>query len=200
MRKFSLFLILCFSLFCVLFFVASAQSRSIKDSVLRFHVVANSDAVADQRVKLLIRDQVLAYAKTIFKNTNNRNDAIMIAKNQKTSIENIANKVLKENGFSYNATCEIQETRFPTKKYGAICLPAGTYLAMNIRLGKAAGENWWCVLYPPLCFTNADHVMQENEATLKHVLSEKDYTLVTEGQNGALPIRFRFKIMELFSK
>lgn len=200
MKKISWLFILCISLFCFLFFMASVESQSIKDSVLRFHVVANSDAAEDQKVKLLIRDHILSYAEFAFKNINNRDDAAIIAEKEKTSIERIANNVLKENGFSYTATCEIRETRFPTKKYGAVCLPAGTYLAMNIRLGKAEGKNWWCVLYPPLCFTDADHILQENQDKLKSALSEKDYTLVTEGQSGSLPIRFRFKIMELFAK
>lgn len=186
--------------FCMLSLWATIESQSVKNSVFRLHIVANSDSKLDQSVKILVRDRILSEAEALFSKANTRDEAIEIAKKSENTWTDIANSVLKEQGLPYQASCKIEETRFPTKHYGTISLPCGTYLAMNIMLGKANGENWWCVLYPPLCFTDLDHeTLSESEKELKNFFSEEDYLLITAEENGTLPIRFRFRILELFS-
>lgn len=195
-----LFSLVSVLILCILSLWATSESKSIKNSVFRLHIIANSNSDFDQSVKLLIRDRILSEAQALFSIANTRDEAIKIAKKEEKTWEEIANSVLKEQGLSYKASCKIEETKFPTKHYGAISLPSGTYLAMNITLGNADGENWWCVLYPPLCFTNADHVsILDDEKQLKEFFSEEDYMMITAEENGTLPIRFRFKLLELFA-
>lgn len=117
-------------------------------------------------------------------------------------IEAVANRVLKENGYSYQAQASIGETHFPVKHYENITLPPGNYRALRIVLGNGAGQNWWCVMYPPLCFSGSieGSASQESQAMLKSSLGEENYTLITDGadESGELPVQFKFKILEIF--
>ncbi len=146
-----LFLCLVLTVVCA----ASINGNRIKDnSLIRFHVIANSDSVCDQAVKLKVRDAVLDQVNTALSEAASKEEAAAILNAESDAIIDTANAVLTAEGFSYTTTAKLGTSVFPTKTYGSITLPAGKYNAYRIILGEGKGKNWWCVLYPPLCFVD----------------------------------------------
>ncbi|MBQ2903959.1 MAG: stage II sporulation protein R [Clostridia bacterium] len=131
------------------------ECEKIRDSVLRLHILANSDSPEDQQVKLMVRDALLASGTEIFSGKTNVSDAEEILSNEKEKLVETANKVLKENGFDYIAKIGFAEEYFTTRTYEDYTLPAGKYRAIKVVLGEGEGHNWWCVMFPPLCLPAA---------------------------------------------
>ena len=127
----------------------SARSTS---EYLRIHIRADSNAEDDQTVKYLVRDELVSYLTPIVADYKTREDAIVGVGMHIKDLEREAERVLKANGFSYGARVELKKEKFPTRVYGEYTLPAGEYAALIVRLGRGNGDNWWCVVYPPLCF------------------------------------------------
>jgi len=150
-------LIILTALLIGLFFIISSACTSSNntDPMLRFHIRANSNSAADQRVKLQIRDAVLDFLEPKLENTNSLSNAVSILERESASIINLANRVLANNGFNYSATISISEEFFPSRMYGDIVIESGYFQAVIIELGSGQGDNWWCVLYPPLCYLEA---------------------------------------------
>lgn len=121
---------------------------------LRLHILANSDAPADQQVKLRVRDAILEHTAESFGTVLTEEDAEQYVREHMEEIIEIADGVLKENGFDYKAAAELGSFGFPLREYADRTYPAGEYRALRITLGDGAGHNWWCVLYPPLCVTD----------------------------------------------
>lgn len=187
--------IIIFTCFLALIFhgaVTAAQQsllqQGIAEEVLRFHVLANSDSEADQKVKLQVRDTVLAWAETemekenissqkLAKDDEAKNEVMMFIQNHINDLETVANDVLKDSGFSYEANAELTRCYFPERTYGTCTFPAGWYQALRIKLGEAEGQNWWCVFYPKLCFADCLHaVMEEKQMQeLEEVLTVEEY-------------------------
>ncbi len=159
-------------------------SEELSGGIVRLHIIAQSDSSEDQAVKLKIRDAVLSEMDKF----ENKEDI----KASLNTFEIIANRVLRENGFSYSATAEYGKFEFPTKYYDNFALPKGEYEAVRIKLGKAEGQNWWCVLFPPLCMI--DKATDDSEELLKETFGE-NYATVTK---QALPFKIKFKIAEWF--
>ena len=141
-----------------------ASSQGIPP-VFRLHVIANSDSAEDQAVKLKVRDAIIEQMGEM-DGAADREQAEAYTKEHLQELVERANQVLRKNGFSYTATAEIGSFDFPDKTYGGICFPAGTYRALRIHLGQSVGQNWWCVLFPPLCLleptqTEANWQMQD---------------------------------------
>ncbi len=186
-------------IFTLLISYARATGSDISNSVLRLHILANSNTDADQQLKLAVRNRVLDETKNIFKNAWSANESARLAKENSALIKSIAEEEIQKHGFSYPVTVSVEKAAFPTKTYGELALPSGKYTAVRIKIGEAKGENWWCVMYPPLCF--ADGVItasDEAKSTLAKSLSEDSYNLVTGRDNGAIPVEIRFKIVEIF--
>ena len=159
--------------------------ETLAQEVLRFHVLANSDSNEDQEVKLKVRDKVLAYME---ENMTSQLQEEPDAGKTKAwieahleEIERTANQVLEQEGYPYRSEAELEVTYFPDKQYGDIFFPQGEYEALRIRLGDARGHNWWCVLYPSLCFTDTTCtvVSDEGREGLKEVLTAEEYEMVT---------------------
>ena len=198
-RKNIIFLILLFLLFLSLSAISYANSVStdISKNVFRLHVLANSDSPEDQDLKYKVRDSLINYMDSICTDLNNKADAINIAQNHINDFKEIALDVIKENGYNYNVEVEIGNFEFPTKQYGDISLPAGFYDALRVKIGKAEGQNWWCVMFPPLCFVDVSSgvVPDESKENLQENLSDEDYSLISDDN----PIsQIKFKIVELF--
>lgn len=121
-------------------------------SFLRLHILANSNEDSDQNIKLKVRDLVLVKLYHDFQGLTNSEEAIKYTGNNLGVLKNKINKYLKEHGFSYKAQCALVRENFKPSTYGAFQLPGGEYRALRITLGEGTGKNWWCVLYPPLCF------------------------------------------------
>ena len=119
----------------------SAVSNNIANGVFRLHVIANSDSPEDQNLKYIVRDELIKYMNTLAKDCTSKQEVIEIAQNNISNFENIAKKTIQDNGFNYNVTVEIGNFDFPTKTYGDITLPAGTYDSLKIKIGKSAGQN-----------------------------------------------------------
>ncbi|SHH82075.1 stage II sporulation protein R [Clostridium collagenovorans DSM 3089] len=178
----------------------------IADKLIRFHVLANSDSEEDQALKLKVRDVVLEYASPLLKDAKDINESREILNKNNDKIINIAKSVIKENGYSYDVQAALEYENFPVKTYGNITLPSGKYEAYRILIGNAEGRNWWCVMFPPLCFvdvTKGDVSKVETEKEMKTVLTEEEYNSVdnTKSNKGKKnDIKFKFKITEVIDK
>ena len=175
-----------------------AVSNNIADSVFRLHVIANSDSKEDQELKLKVRDELLSYMNIISKDSTSKQEAMQIANEHKEEFTQIAEKVIKENGYNYTVNVQIGKADFPTKYYGDITLPAGTYDALKVQIGEAKGQNWWCVMFPPLCFVDVSTgiVPDNSKQEWKQSLDNEEYDLISKTDNNE--ISFKFKIVELF--
>lgn len=198
--KFKRFCIL--SLLLILYIFVSAISYTnavcmdISDNVFRLHVIANSDSKEDQNLKYIVRDNVLDYVAQISTTASSKEDIINILQNHLTQIEAIALDTIRKNGFDYSVCVEIGNFSFPTKKYGDIILPPGYYDSLKIQIGEATGQNWWCVMFPPLCFVDVTSgiVPEESKELLQSNLSEEEYNLISEESTD---VKVKFKIVEV---
>ena len=170
--------------------------QSIAHKILRFHVLANSDSDADQNVKKQVRDAVGTYLRPYLEECSDMEMTREVVNEHMQEVIEVSKDVLRDNGFTYNVTAEITHTDFPEKVYGEYTFPAGEYEALEIRLGNGEGHNWWCVLYPNMCFKGTVYEVVEDEACkeLKEVLSPKEYETVFNKGNYEI----RFKILEIF--
>ena len=163
-------------LICVISCIAFEKDcEDIRSNVLRLHVIADSNSSEAQSVKLKVRDAILKESGELFEgNTSIDGAEIRLSENLELMKE-VAERTLKENGYTYSAEVEITECYFPTRQYGDITLPAGYYNALRVVLGEGEGENWWCVMFPPMCLPAAS----KDEAELDDVLNEKSIDIVS---------------------
>lgn len=157
--------------------------EGLAEEVFRFHVLANSDSDADQELKLVVRDGVISYMKANLPEDADKEETVRWAKSHITELEQEAEKIVQKEGFAYPVKAKVEEVSFPEKHYGDISFPAGEYEALRILIGEAKGHNWWCVLYPNLCFVDSIHavVPEEEKEELEEVLTEEEYEMVTMG-------------------
>ena len=167
--------------------------------MFRLHIIANSDNNYDQKLKLKIRDEIIKYMKPLTENCQNKNEVISITKNNLNNLIKIAKETIIKNGYNYDVIIEVGNFHFPTKYYGNVSMPAGNYDAIRIKIGKAEGKNWWCSLFPSLCFTDVSNgiIDKKSEKILKSNLKQEEFTLITSKTQD---IKFKFKIIELFNK
>ena len=179
---------------------AETTSSDIAESVFRLHVIANSNSDEDQNLKYIVRDKVTEYMKELCSNCNSKEETIETVSNHLDDFCNIANQTIKDNGFSYNASVSLGNFKFPTKSYADISFPSGYYDALKIKLGSASGQNWWCVLYPSLCFvdTSSGIVPNESKEILQDSLNEEEYKLISD--NTDTSINIKFKLIEFFTE
>ena len=177
---------------------AEATSSDISKNLFRLHVIANSDSDEDQQLKYKVRDSLLDYMNNICANCTSKEEAISIAKNHIEDFKKIALNTIHENGYSYDAKVEIGNFEFPTKTYGDISLPSGNYDALKVEIGESKGQNWWCVMFPPLCFIDISSgiVPDESKEFLQNSMSEEEYALISSEDNDNL--NFKFKLLEFF--
>lgn len=174
---------------------ASILQKDIASELLRFHVIANSDSTDDQTVKMKVKEAVIAYLNPYLKDVKEKSEAMNIIKEQLENITEIANNILIDNGFSYTASSELSTSTFPVKVYGDITLPPGEYDALRIELGKAEGKNWWCIMFPQLCFVDVTYnvVPEESKDQLKNLLTDDEYeAIVSDG----VDVEVKFKLLE----
>ena len=164
--------------------------RDLADRVVRLHVLANSDTEEDQALKLLVRDAVLERTTALLEQAESRAEAEALLRESLPELEAIAEETVRANGDSYEVTAELEDASFPTKDYDGFSLPAGEYLALRIRIGAGAGQNWWCVVFPPLCTAASADVP---ETALAAGLTEGQVGLMTEEDGGYV---LKFKAVE----
>ena len=177
----------------------------IASQLIRFHVVANSDTVEDQQMKEHIRDVVLDYMTPLLKESQSMDQTRTIIKSEMQHIEELAHRVIAKWDKDYEVNVLLDKANFPTKQYGDIMLPAGEYEACRIIIGEGKGQNWWCVMFPPLCYVDVTHgiVPSEHKVHLQKTLPKEEYELITKSIGTSkkdIPVKFKFKIVELFNK
>lgn len=194
------FLLFIYTSLCA-FSYAKSTSSDIADSVFRLHVLANSDSSEDQSLKYKVRDSLLDYMNSLCSETTSKTEAISIASNHIDDFKKIAEDTISANGYNYTVQVQIGNFEFPTKTYGDISLPSGYYDALRVNIGEAKGQNWWCVMFPPLCFIDVSSgvVPDESKEVLKDSMDEEEFALVSESNENS-EISFKFKILELFGK
>jgi len=162
------------------------KNDSISDKLIRFHVIANSDSAEDQSLKLKVRDKVLKDIGPKMVNSSSKTESQNILNANIQSIKTIAANEIQRNGKRYDVAVVMDKSSFPTKAYSNIVLPAGEYDALKITIGKGEGKNWWCVMFPPLCFIDITHgvTTEDTESELKTVLDDGEYTSILAGSTN----------------
>lgn len=173
----------------------SDTTESLRGEVLRLHILANSDSAEDQELKLKVRDRLLDSAETLFGDADTLEEMIVCAENSLGEIEQIAADVIKEAGETYEVHAEVVKTAFEEKTYDTLTMPAGVYDALRVTIGEADGQNWWCVMYPPLCIPAAESVTADTD-TAEDYFSEDELDVMRHPQR----YRIRFKCLEIFDK
>lgn len=168
-----------------------ALADRLSPSLLRFHILANSDSGRDQEVKLKVRSLLLDYMQKQLDGDADKEETVEYLQNHQREVEQLADRYLEENGFDYQAKLELTNCYFPTRVYDGLVFPCGNYDAARITLGKGDGHNWWCVLYPRLCFVDAacSEIPEESERKLAAELKESDY-LALRDNRPKIEIRF----------
>ena len=174
---------------------ANAVQEKLSGEVFRFHVIANSDSEEDQELKMKVKEAVVAYMRETLSGAENAAEAKAWAICHKEELVRVSEEVLRAEGCSDKVTAEVVRCEFPDKTYGDITFPAGWYDALRIRIGKAQGHNWWCVLYPNLCFMDSVHaiVPKEGKEELRSVLTDEEYAMIVKGT----PVKIKWFFLQL---
>ena len=188
---------------------AKVTGEDIAKSVIRLHVVANSNSESDRILKLKVRDEIINYMSPILSDAKDTNETKYIILKNIDKINTAAKYVINKNGYNYTVKTELKETAFPTKYYGDVAFPAGRYTALQIVIGEGKGKNWWCVLYPQLCINNFTQTEEpsdnsftklspESKRKLKEVLTPEEYEIISNSDKKE--IKIKFKILEWINK
>ena len=202
--KFKKIILLTFLLFAYVFLsaqsYATAISNNLSTAVFRLHVLANSNSEEVQNLKLKVRDSLLNYMNGLCSNCSTKQEAISIANEHKDDFQKIAEQTIKENGYDYTAKINIDIFYFPTKNYGDISLPAGYYDALRVEIGEAKGKNWWCVMFPSLCFIDVSSGVVDDNAkeNLQDNLQKESYDIISDSKKP--DIKLKFKLIEVFAE
>lgn len=156
---------------------SNVSSKDLSYKLLRFHVIANSDSLDDQSLKLKVRDKVLNEVGPKIENSKSKQETVSVIRNNIDTIKKIAEDEISREGKNYSVDVSLGKSTFPAKSYSDIVLPAGVYDALKITIGQGQGKNWWCVMFPPLCFIDISHniTSEETENRMKTVLNNDEY-------------------------
>lgn len=170
-------------------------SNDYKENLIRFHVLANSDSEEDQALKLKVRDKVISYLKPKLEDSESISQSEKIILNEKDKLMDICKETIKQNGYNYDVSINLGYSKFPTKQYSSVVLPAGEYKSLKIIIGKGQGKNWWCVMFPPLCFVDVSSgiVDDSSKELMENNLSEEEYHIISDNSTD---VKVKFKIIE----
>jgi len=170
------------------------MQKGIAQELIRFHVRANSDSDSDQKLKLMVKDSIITYLEPKLSQSRSIDETRQILNNNMDVIRNVAVQTLVANGSDYSVKVYFEESYFPMKSYGDITLPPGDYEAFRVDIGESEGKNWWCVLYPPLCFVDATHgtLPDSSKEKLKNILTDDEYKTITNTESNTV---FKFKYL-----
>jgi len=171
------------------------EQAALADSVIRLHVIANSDSRADQELKYQVRDRILTEAAALYQPGDDLQQVRKSMEDNLTLLAQAGREVVEEQGYDYPVSAKLERTWFPTKKYTDFALPAGNYTALRIVVGEGKGENWWCVAFPPLCLGSVSETV--DEAAAAGNFTPEQVSLIT-GESGGYVVKF--KAMELWEE
>lgn len=172
---------------------AADYQKHMAQEILRFHVIANSDSEEDQTLKMKVKEGVVSYVSTLTQVGDDLESTKYIISLYMEEIKKEAQRIIEQEGYSYEVEVELTESYFPVKSYGEAVFPAGVYQALKIEIGEAEGKNWWCVLYPNLCFVDSAYgVLEEDQKEmLKEVLTEEEYESIFQADSEDIKISFK---------
>lgn len=175
----------------------TAMQQNLAREVLRFHVLANSDDEEDQALKMKVKESVLDYIEQEMPEEESLEETSEWIRKHTDELEEVAEMVVLEEGYAYTVSAAVTTCWFPEKTYGDLTFPQGNYKALRIEIGEAKGQNWWCVLYPGLCFVDAVNaiVPEEGKEKLKCVLSEEEYSYLDAGKDFKIGFYFLENIL-----
>lgn len=176
--------------------------KEIAEEIIRFHVRANSDSDEDQALKIKVKDAIVLYLQEELASATYLDEARNILYDDRDEIKNIALDIIETEGYDYQVEVYFEESYFPMKVYGDLSFPPGTYEAFRVDIGDACGKNWWCVLYPPLCFVDSTYsvVPEDTKAQFKEVLSEEAYLAISTEDESDYTYEFKFKFLSFLNK
>ena len=176
---------------------SETTQADIAREVIRFHVLANSDSVVDQQLKLTVRDHLLDLYRDELVLCGSVSETKTFLAAHIGEIRACAKRIIAENGFDYPVSVTIETAFFPTKAYGDVVLPPGQYEALRVVIGDGMGGNWWCVMFPPLCYVDvtSGHMDENGKRRLQGVLAEDEYRLITS-PDGDASVKIKFKVVE----
>lgn len=186
-------ILVCAALMCgILYTKAAWLQHDISEKVLRFHVLANSDDEADQNLKLAVRDAVGSYMQKKLTGVEDLEECEQIVNGNLDQIREVAAETIAQNGYDYDVTAELEYTSFPVKSYGSYTFPAGEYEALRVVIGEGKGHNWWCVMYPNMCFSGSVYEVVDEQAgeKLREVLTTEEYEKVLAEGNYQIQLKY----------
>lgn len=173
----------------------------LRNSVLRLHILADSDSESDQQLKLMVRDALLDHSEEIFGDADSLEDAEANAQEKLGLIEEIAEETLRENGCTDKVSAELADMHFDERVYGDITMPAGNYRALRVTIGSAQGRNWWCVMYPPLCLPAAcEEEVSDDKETEEEFFDDSQRDILYNPEKYEIRFALWDKLKSLFAK
>lgn len=171
------------------------EQRAIAEQIIRLHVIANSDTEEDQELKMKVKETIVTYLRGEMQDAVSVDEARQAIVEHLPEIEEIATEKMRAEGYDYTAEATLGESYFPIKEYGDLTFPAGDYEALRVRLGKSEGRNWWCVMYPTLCFVDSTYqvVPESSKEQLKQNLTSEEYDSLLDGGDD---VSYSWKILE----
>ncbi|EPY2306042.1 stage II sporulation protein R [Clostridium sporogenes] len=191
---------ICFNCLNLIYGSTSSEQKNISNKIIRFHVLANSDSIEDQSLKLKVKDEIIKHMMPKLDKSNSIDESRKILKENDKEIKKIAENIINKNGYKYSVNTYLGQEQFPIKTYGNITLPQGQYEAYKIVIGNGQGQNWWCVMFPPLCFvdvTKGEVSTKETEQKMKKVLKEEELKSINNSKNS---YEIKFKVVEEINK
>ena len=194
-KRFYVAIVILLIAMMALSFLPVHGERDIYDTVVRLHVLANSDSEADQALKLKVRDGVLEAAAPYVGECKTQAEAVEALTAHLAELEAAALSVVQSEGYDYPVTVLLGEEDYPTRVYESCAFPAGTYVSLRVLIGEGEGQNWWCCLFPPLCLSAATAKEDNEDAFLQVGLTKDQYGIITE--TGKTKYKVRFKLLEV---
>ena len=182
--------------FVVLWRQGNHLQESYAGEVVRFHVLANSDSETDQDLKLAVRNKVGVYVGDLLQGVESKEETLEVISAHLSEIEDVAEEEVKRQGRDYPVTAKIEQVDFPVKFYGPYHMPAGEYTSLQVRIGEAKGRNWWCVMYPNMCFAgNTYEVVEGKEKKqMYQVFTVYEYKKLIESPNKEIHFKYLTKL------
>lgn len=178
--------------------------QGIASEIIRFHVIANSDSTEDQALKIKVKDALTEALRPTLEDASDIDEARALLADSLGDLELLSNQIIRENGYTYTATASIERGYFPLKVYGDLSLPPGEYEAVRVELGASDGQNWWCVMFPPLCFVDATYnvVPDSSKEQLQYLLTDEEYEAIFDQEDVDIKIKFKLLpwLEDLFSE
>ena len=196
--KTMLTILILFMIYFIFYSISYSHSisKDLENQLFRLHILANSDSSEDQQIKLHVRNKIISYLNTF--SFKNKQELINYLTDNKSQIQKIVQTAIEEKGYSYDVSIEIGNAFYPQKRYKNVILPSGHYDGLRIKIGKAEGHNWWCVLFPPMCLIDQStcELPKESELILQNTLSEETNSVITSSTST---YKFKFKIIDFLN-